>query len=66
MKDEHVKDAAQDVAEELELELIQSRMAQKPMLRGEVFRLFRGCNNYLAHRHLPAAEPTPGLPLGDT
>ena len=22
--------------------------------------------NYLAHRHLPAAEPTPGLPLGDT
>ena len=36
MKDEHVKDAAQDVAEELELELIKSRMAQKPMLRGEV------------------------------
>ena len=33
MKDEHVKDAAQDVAEELELELelelIQSHMAQK-------------------------------------
>jgi len=21
---------------------------------------------YLGHRHLPAAEPTPGLPLGDT
>ena len=25
-----------------------------------------GVYNYLAHRYLPAAEPTPGLPLGDT
>ena len=25
-----------------------------------------GVYNYLVHRHLPAADPTPGLPLGDT
>ena len=61
MKDEHVKDAARDVAGDValdvaELELILSQMAQKPMLRGEVGARALRVRSDVAEGALGAAE----------
>ena len=65
-----MKDLAQDVAEDVlgaakngNVKLFIVKLLILPTAICQVVKVFY---NYLAHRHLPAAEPTPGLPLGDT
>jgi len=56
-RDEHVKDAAQDVAEDVTQDLAE----------GVLGAAEDGAEGVLVvRRHLPASEPTQGLPLGDT
>ena len=62
-----MKDLAQDVAEDVlgaakdgNMKVFILKVLNLPIAICQIVKA------YLGHRHLPAAEPTPGLPLGDT
>ena len=62
-----MKDLAQDVAEDVlgaasdgNVKVLILKVLILPTVTCKIVKV------YLAHRHLPAAVPTPRLPLGDT